>query len=300
MSALCAHAGAASASASVERGGNCGDRIRPRSPAHDHALFRRDLVPRTACRGKQRLQFPRPHRRRPPGRTATSSPTVPSRRSMPEDPGERRPRIRGHLSALRSRGPDDRSRQHRRALNNGNLEGRVCWSAARKKIVNRAPWRRRPHRLTWRPMLVTVPAGFRGPGASYRQRGAARLHARRRPRPHGRHRAHRRYPGRCARDDRLAGRAPLSRDLTGAISTGRRSVRSFRPFRRATRRESDRLVVGTDLGVPAQNAVHRLEHLAHPCFRDRAFHHDDQLRLVRRGAHQPQVPSSAPRARRSR
>jgi Flp pilus assembly protein TadG len=52
-------------------------------------------------------------------------------------------------------------------LNNGNLEGRVCWSAARK-IVNQSTVATAaiPAHLA-QNALVAVPAGFAVPGASY-------------------------------------------------------------------------------------------------------------------------------------
>src|SRR4029079_17538523 len=49
---------------------------------------------------------------------------------------------------------------------------------------------------------------------------------------------------------------------------------------------SNRLVVGADFGVLAQDRIYRLEHLAHAAFRHRAFDHHDQFRLVGRRAHE--------------
>ena len=44
---------------------------------------------------------------------------------------------------------------------------------------------------------------------------------------------------------------------------------------------SNLLIVFADLGMGAQHAVHRLEHIAHPLLGDRAFDHHHELRLVR-------------------
>ena len=44
---------------------------------------------------------------------------------------------------------------------------------------------------------------------------------------------------------------------------------------------SNRLIVGADLGMGAQHAVNRLEHVAHARLRHRAFDHHHQLRLDR-------------------
>ena len=52
-------------------------------------------------------------------------------------------------------------------------------------------------------------------------------------------------------------------------------------------RRSQRLVVGSDLGVFAQHAVDGVKHLAHPRLGHRALDHHHQLRLVGRRAHQP-------------
>ena len=52
-------------------------------------------------------------------------------------------------------------------------------------------------------------------------------------------------------------------------------------------RRSDRLVVGADLGVLPQDAVDGGKHRPHVGFRHRALDDDDELGLVRRGAHEP-------------
>ena len=48
----------------------------------------------------------------------------------------------------------------------------------------------------------------------------------------------------------------------------------------------DRLIIGADLRMLAQDRIDRLEHLAHPRFRHRAFDDDDKFRLVGGGAHE--------------
>src|SRR5208282_702734 len=53
---------------------------------------------------------------------------------------------------------------------------------------------------------------------------------------------------------------------------------------------SDRLVVGADFRILAQDAVDRVEHVAHPRFRDRAFDDHHQLRLVGGRAHEAPRP----------
>src|SRR5258708_15689633 len=49
---------------------------------------------------------------------------------------------------------------------------------------------------------------------------------------------------------------------------------------------SNLLIIFADLGVGAQHRIHRLEHVAHPRFADRALDHDNQFRLVGRRPHQ--------------
>lgn len=48
----------------------------------------------------------------------------------------------------------------------------------------------------------------------------------------------------------------------------------------SSRNASDLLIVFADFRMGAQHRVHRLEHVAHSLFGDRAFHHHHKLRLV--------------------
>src|SRR5258705_3593668 len=56
------------------------------------------------------------------------------------------------------------------------------------------------------------------------------------------------------------------------------------------RASSNLLIVFTDLGMAAQHLIHRLEHVAHALFADRAFDHHHQLRLV--GGSPRQAPAA--------
>jgi hypothetical protein len=64
------------------------------------------------------------------------------------------------------------------------------------------------------------------------------------------------------------------------IINGARSLSANRRPPRRNVRCSNRLIVRADLGMRPQHGVERLEHVAHPCLRDRALDHDHQLRLV--------------------
>ena len=56
--------------------------------------------------------------------------------------------------------------------------------------------------------------------------------------------------------------------------------------------KSNLLIIFADLRMRAQHLVHRLEHIAHALFGNRALDHHDELRLVDEARTRPQLPSS--------
>jgi hypothetical protein len=85
-----------------------------------------------------------------------------------------------------------------------------------------------------------------------------------------------------------AGRGLRLRDdyKTGSETGPHKVWQHWNPAR-SLRHPSDRLVVGPDLGVLAQDPVDRVEHRPHARFRRRALDDDHEFRLVRRRAHEP-------------
>jgi hypothetical protein len=79
----------------------------------------------------------------------------------------------------------------------------------------------------------------------------------------------------------------LRDDYETGSETGPHKVWQHRNPARSLRHPSDRLVVGPDLGVLAQDPVDRVEHRPHARFRRRALDDDHEFRLVRRRAHEP-------------
>src|SRR5258708_2441187 len=85
--------------------------------------------------------------------------------------------------------------------------------------------------------------------------------------------------------DSVPNRVDVMRVLPDDIGAAARRCRSFCGWFGGANAAflSNGLVVGADRRVLAHDRVHDLEHLAHARLRHRAFDHDDQLRLVRRG-----------------
>jgi hypothetical protein len=72
----------------------------------------------------------------------------------------------------------------------------------------------------------------------------------------------------------------LRDDYETGSETGPHKVWQHRNPARSLRHPLDRLVVGPDLEVLAQDPVDRVEHRPHTCFRRRALDDDHEFRLV--------------------